>query len=187
MAAFFARSYFSTVPFTLVCFLLLSPLVFAFPNDFFALLLASLLFLTFLWTHHQHFYTLFYHKKKEDRKMRPCGRFRACLSSPPPSLSIYLSIHPSIYLSLSFSIANRVEVFSARSSLNYSWKCQIRRPFSVRAYGNDDKSDLTAVFLPAENVRWPNLRSPSLFLSFSSFFSIIFFFLSLSFHFLYLY
>lgn len=63
---------------------------------------------------------------------------------------------------VSLSIADRVEVFSARSSLNYSWKRQIRRPFSVRAYGNGDKSDLTAVFFPIESVRSSNLHSPSL-------------------------
>lgn len=49
-------------------------------------------------------------------------------------------------LRLSLSIVDRVEVFNARSSLNYSWKRQIRRPFSVRAYGNDNKSDPVAVF-----------------------------------------
>lgn len=65
------------------------------------------------------------------------------------------------------SIADRVEVFNARSFLNYSWKRQIRRPFSVRAYGNGDKSDLTAVFLSIENIRSPNFRFLSPFLIFS--------------------
>lgn len=87
--------------------------------------------------------------------MRSYGRL--CASS----ISLYLSICVSLSLS-PLSLYRQLEVFNARSSLNYSWKRQIRRPFSVRAYGNGDKSDLTAVFLPIESIYSPNLRSPSL-------------------------
>lgn len=126
-------------------FLLLSPMVFVFrPNDFFfALLLASPLpSLIFFWTH-QHFHTLSL-PSWEERRSRD-----------------------EIVRTTFLSIADRVEVFNARSFLNYSWKRQIRRPFSVRAYGNGDKSDLTAVFLSTENIRSPNFRFLSLFLIFS--------------------
>lgn len=147
VAAFFARSYFSTCVLLSFSFLLLSlsPMVFVFrPNDFFALLLASLLpSLIFFWTH-QHFHTLSL-PSREERRSRD-----------------------EIVRTTFLSIADRVEVFNARSFLNYSWKRQIRRPFSVRAYGNGDKSDLlTAVFLSTENIRSPNFRFLSLFLIFS--------------------
>lgn len=77
------------------------------------------------------------------------------------------------FISLSLSIADRVKVFNARSSLNYSWKRQIRRPFSVRAYGNGDKSDLTAVFFPIESMR--PIFVPLLFLLYFTFYFIILF------------
>lgn len=161
VAAFFARSYFSTCVLLLsFSFLLLSPMVFVFrPNDFFALLLASLLpSLIFFWTH-QHFHTLSL-PSREERRSRD-----------------------EIVRTTFLSIADRVEVFNARSFLNYSWKRQIRRPFSVRAYGNGDKSDLTAVFLSIENIRSPNFRFLSLFLIFSLrffFYSPLFLILGLS-------
>lgn len=84
----------------------------------------------------------------------------------------------SVSLSFSLSLLEGIKVFSARSSLNYSWRRQIRRPFSLRAYGNGDKSDPSLLFSSlTENVRSPNLCLPSLpfvLLSFSSA-SIIFF------------
>lgn len=134
---------------------------FCLPSErfFFALLLASPLpFLIFFWTH-QHFHTLSL-LSWEERRSRD-----------------------EIVRTTFLSIADRVEVFNARSFLNYSWKRQIRRPFSVRAYGNGDKSDLTAVFLSIENIRSPNFRFLSPFLIFSLrffFYSPLFLILGLS-------
>lgn len=74
----------------------------------------------------------------------------------------------------SLSLYRRVEVFSARSSLNYSWKCQIRRPFSVRAYGNGDKSDLRRCFPFYRKRAFARFLFPFSFSHFSSFVSLFF-------------